>query len=583
MVLILVCMAGVVSPAHGQTPQVQAKKEQAKPSNIKKTPPSVVPAKGETPPPLASVRTVIPSFDLDGAEYLLVAWSESGLTMVSDCDDRFSLGAPLTTLHAQLIKRGPSPKVVNSQVALTYAVEGLAAPSSKSRFWAFSQSLTGKALAPDTGPSGKTQRGTLDLSGLTYTARDIPVMPYAPDGSFLPYPTVSVEARDPSTNRILAATRAVLPVSTQLGCAKCHGGAGAGPGLSQDTATRILTAHDRNSGTSLLAQAKAGKPQACASCHAGGPTGSPAAGSLALSASIHGFHAAKLAGKGAEACGFCHAVDAPTRFSRDFHARRGTDCVACHGFMEDHALALLKAEQASGRARAGAFMTLVVPRLAETPARTARAMQSDCSGCHDFTTRPTAASRAFGKWAGGTAPLYRERPDLSGGLKCIACHSPAHAVYPAASPLGRDRDNIQPIQYQGLAKSLGAGGNCKICHTVDMDRATSVHHPLPKRIGLTVAVPQGVDLRRPRVLFPHQAHAAEDCRTCHHTGYVEGKALSCTTQGCHDQPGADGKALYFRNAFHGPGASCNACHQARIKAGQPAGPVECGSCHIPGQ
>jgi hypothetical protein len=66
-----------------------------------------------------------------------------------------------------------------------------------------------------------------------------------------------------------------------------------------------------------------------------------------------------------------------------------------------------------------------------------------------------------------------KRDDLD-ALTCPACHGAAHALYPALNPYGRDRDNLQPLQYQKLARTLGAAKNCKVCHTVDMDDAA--HH-----------------------------------------------------------------------------------------------------------
>jgi hypothetical protein len=218
-------------------------------------------------------------------------------------------------------------------------------------------------------------------------------------------------------------------------------------------------------------------------------------------------------------------------------------------------------------------------------------MEPDCAGCHDFAAKPDVRTAlAAGKWTDGQGGLFRSRKDDAGAMACQACHGPAHAEYPAANPYGKDRDNIQPVQYQSLAGPIGAAGNCSVCHMIDIDASASVHHPIPVRPAIKVAVPESAELLRKRVMFPHQVHtgsASMDCGTCHHKGYVEGKSQSCSSAGCHDKknPQTAEERMdprYFRNAFHGRDFSCNACHQSLRKAGKPAGPVECGYCHQAG-
>lgn len=526
------------------------------------------------PQPVPNLVTYIPPWDALGAKYVLLAWSDSGMRLVSDCDQFFSLEPPWTNLRAQLIKRGQRPAVVTQGVVLSYAVERMASPAGKSRYWEFSPSLAGRQLTPDSGPDGLGQRGVLKAADQVFSAEGLPLMPYAADGTFLPYPTVAVEARDAASGQVLASTRVVLPVTTQLGCAKCHGGGKEGPGLSAETAANILKAHDKNSGTKLVAEARAGHPRACAQCHGADRP------EMRLSASLHGFHASKLPGLGAESCAFCHPVDPPTGFFRGVHHQRGLDCARCHGLLEDHALGLLKAEQAAGKKDdADKLMANIKPRGGDIPPRTAWTMEPDCNGCHDFITRPKPDAVAFGKWNTKASGVFHQRRDDTRSLACAACHSPAHAIYPALNPYGRDRDNIQPLQYMGQAKTIGGGGQCGVCHTTPPDYQASAHHPIPEPRGTVVALPPGFKGRMPGVRFPHQAHAGQDCRTCHHKGYVDGQSLSCSTTGCHDRGSGEEDPRYFRNAFHGQGFSCNYCHQQKRKAGQASGPVECGGCH----
>jgi hypothetical protein len=48
-------------------------------------------------------------------------------------------------------------------------------------------------------------------------------------------------------------------------------------------------------------------------------------------------------------------------------------------------------------------------------------------------------------------------------------------VYPARNIYGRDRDNLQPLQYQDNTLPIGSQENCQVCHTVEM--WGEMHHP----------------------------------------------------------------------------------------------------------
>ena len=81
--------------------------------------------------------------------------------------------------------------------------------------------------------------------------------------------------------------------------------------------------------------------------------------------------------------------------------------------------------------------------------------EPDCSGCHDFEVKPDQTASSYNKWTEGPAKLYRMTRDQMDAVMCEACHGSTHAVYPAANPYGVNRDNIQPIQYQNQARSIG--------------------------------------------------------------------------------------------------------------------------------
>ncbi len=513
-----------------------------------------------------ALSTPTAPFDANEQEYVLIGFGRQGFHQTSGSDMSWTLNLPGPTLTAQLFKRGAAPQAVLKDARVTWELEAETVPNPKTA------PLRGEMVPAD--------------DGISFTA-EIPASPHRVDGVLNPYPVVRLTAVDARTNKVLAESAAVVAVSPGFGCATCHAGAG----------KTVLERHDKLHRTGLAALARKGGDVNCRSCHA--DDGSGKAG-INLSAALHGRHAPQLAGKGEDACLSCHIGlgrspsdgDAPSRplFARDMHTQRGLTCVSCHGTVEDHALGLLRAEDAAGRAPAKALMARITPRAVKTAdeiaPRQAWAQQPDCAACHDYASKPGLDASAFNYRTQDASGLFAVRADDTGAVMCAACHGAPHALYPAQSPIGRDRDNIAPIQYQQHARALGAAVNCAMCHTQDMD--APAHHPLVNRERTAITLPAEVRPTLPPVSVSHQAHAALDCKACHHTGRVDGKSMSCTQAGCHDlvtAPSSDGKGTiteprYFRNAFHGPNHSCFACHSSAQTAGRPAGPTACKDCHM---
>jgi mono/diheme cytochrome c family protein len=393
----------------------------------------------------------IPPFDPQKDDYVLLAWPDLGMHMVVEAQGAFVLRSPSIELSAQLIKRGESPSKVTDGVELVYAVEG------------------GQA-------SGVMKPG----EGRDWFLATLNVSPRASDGTLNPYPLATVEAR--SGGAVLAKTRVTLPVSDEVACSTCHGGADAKGNISGQTGMNILRTHDRLNRTGLSAQAAAGRPVACADCHGDPLTNQPGRGDLlSVSAAVHGFHASPLKGRSADACADCHPSrpDGGTRFLRGLHAQRGLDCTLCHGALEDHATALLKGEMTDGKVKRGAqrLLTQITPQLMDRKdikPRTAWLQTPDCLACHKDYGAPDP-SNGFNNWTKTAAERFRTRLDEAGALSCPACHGPQHALYPSVNPYGKNRDVIQPLQYQKLAAPLGSGGRCFVCHRQKMD--AEIHHP----------------------------------------------------------------------------------------------------------
>jgi len=415
---------------------------------------------GRKDAPLAATAIIqtdtdIPAFDPAKDENVLLAWPSLGMHMLVESQGAFSLRPGIVELNAQLIRRGDSPAKITDGVELTYSVENNAG-------------------------MGKMKI----LEGRDWFQAQIVLSARKADGSLAPYPLATIEAHDTATKALLGITRAVLPVSDEVDCASCHGGPENGKdakgNISGETGMNILRIHDRLNRTALVRQAKSGKPVQCADCHSDPLTGKEGRGDLlSISAALHGFHANTLKGQGAEACARCHPSrpDGGTRFQRGLHAQMGLDCVSCHGALEDHALSLLKREKETNKRGAKRLISQITPQAMSKdaiPPRTAWVQTPDCLACHKDFGAPDP-SQAFGNWTKGANERFRTRLDEMGALSCPACHGPQHALYASVNPYGKNRDIIQPLQYQKLAKALGAQGNCAICHKVKMD--TDAHHP----------------------------------------------------------------------------------------------------------
>ncbi len=449
---------------------------------------------GQTQPAAApaarpEAKPEIPPFDAAADEYVLLAWCTLGEKCITDADAHFSFLPPGSTLVAQLIRRGPLPEIVTENIEIAFTPPaGFESPSRHVDFWKHAPTLVGKELPPDVSAKGLAMTGTMKPNdkNRTFVADGIPVLPYSDDGAVNPFPVFTIEARDAGTGKVLATTKVVAPVSTEIGCKNCHGGEWRRDGvmgISALTASDVLARHDRRHKTDLLAKAEGGKPVLCQSCHADpllNAAGRPEL--LNLPTAIHGFHANYMTERpGAEPCHSCHpsGPESYTRCARGAHAEAGLTCVNCHGTLEDHALSLLRAEQAAGKPRTERLMKHLKPRLVATAEEIEPRIpwndQPDCLSCHEDFTRPQVAEpSAFNTWARGPEGLYRNRTD-DAGLMCEGCHGSTHAEYPAVNAFHPDLDAIQPLQYQGVSAPIGARGNCAVCHTEDMD--TEFHHP----------------------------------------------------------------------------------------------------------
>lgn len=426
----------------------------------------------------------IPAFDKEEDQYVLLAWNDLGMHCISDSDPWFVILPPGNTLEALLIKRGEAPELVSKEVELTYAVEeGYRNPASHVDFWKYAESTFGKKIEKNTGLSGNGLAGQFryNTDRSSFIAEGIPVTPYKDNGAYNPYPLFTVEAKDRETGEVLASTNVVTPVSTEMGCRNCHEGGWRMKdvaGIDATTSSNILAVHDHLERTNLLEQARRGKPKLCQSCHADAALGSPGKEELLnFSAAMHGWHANYMPYDDARSCVLCHPAkkQGNTQCARGFHNTIGMTCVNCHGSMQEHGLALLKAEKSkSGSRRLMAHLRPVhVDSVERINPRLPWIQEPDCLTCHKGFQKPVKNATGFNVWNKEVSGLYRMRTG-EGGIRCEACHGSTHAVYPAQNPYRKNRDNIQPMQYAGLPYPIGSNLTCEVCHTTKMEG--SIHH-----------------------------------------------------------------------------------------------------------
>lgn len=359
--------------------------------------------------------------------YIVLAWNDLGMHDLNPTYDKEVLLPPYNTIWAQVIKRGNPPEIVTTGVTLEYRIvdnthsygKGTASPlplRSYGQFWDNSFDLFGVSLAHDTGLNlvdpdiHNGLSGTMLLKGNHFEVDGVPVVPINDAGTWDPYQIAEIVVRDASTSAELARTRATVPTSDEINCAKCHGQT-----INAVAILSVLAEHDEAEATTFVTD---GVPVLCADCHGSpalGQTG-PGSSELYLSQVIHGFHSSTAA-----TCYDCHP-GATTKCSRSTaHTATDGNCTTCHGTLANVATTI-----AEGR----------VPWVNEPK----------CVDCHTFVAEVDTGST-----------LYRNA-SAHNGISCPACHGSPHAQIPSDKAV----DHYQALQYQNKALPLGS---CRVCHS----------------------------------------------------------------------------------------------------------------------
>ncbi len=380
---------------------------------------------------------------------VVLGYNDLGMHCMNQDFSQMMILPPFNTLHAQVIFRASSPpRILTSDVTVTYALPGNTHSADKTNFWQYAHDLLDGLFAfppgfgPDIGLTGHTLAGTMsptvDGNGAPlgdWSVTGIPLTPITDTGAMNPLQLASI--RVTAGNYELARTRAVVPVSWELSCALCHDDS------PTDAPANFLIAHDDprlGNGTHLYDKwLQDGKPVLCGRCHAQPELGLPGQpGVESLSLAIHKAHSTRMDDvisggmvPNGIGCYGCHP--GPTvRCLRDVHAAKGMTCMDCHAQGRDpgDSQACMLAVGDAGRA----------PWSSEPR----------CGDCH-----PRKGNEKRHEYE-QPGTLFRNSKG-HGGVFCEACHSSTHAINPAMTA----PDNVQAILQQNYA---GPIKTCTVCH-----------------------------------------------------------------------------------------------------------------------
>jgi len=497
------------------------------------------------------------------SDYVVLAWSELGMHCMDGSDySIFSLLPPYSTLKAQLVLKGTSPRIVNGDIALTYEAvqkeDGTinSTSSGKTNFWDYLPKLfpdINKTIEENIGLKGKPAQGYIpelmdyNVSQNLYVAEAIPTIPVNDDSSVGHYPVVKVIARDKNGN-ILAQTTTTLPVSDEMDCLECH-----------SSKRDVLEKHDQNFPDAvkdydanltakgfdynvggLIDTVDDGTPVLCASCHKSNAiANSGIEGVKPLTQAIHGAHSSRSDADGnslgsstdRDSCYACHPGKSTKCLRGVMGQSADIECQSCHGTMDAVA----------------------------TKDREGWSDEPNCQACHQETQRYTSAvvDKSTGTLRDALDQRFAtEQSNIDthhrlfkmssghGGMACSSCHGAQHAIYPSTLA----EENKQNIDLQGYKGTLR---ECSVCHN-DENAITISDGPH----GMHTLGQRWVDMHGTVVL----RDGTTNCKVCHGDN-LEGTFLSKVPQKREFKVGVMEKEVTFDADEK---VSCAKCHNDAI-------------------
>jgi hypothetical protein len=450
--------------------------------------------------------------------YQVFSFNDLGMHCYDSDYSVFTILPPFNTLHAQIVKRGIQPVVLDdTKVNVSYfamkdptgsinKTSGSIGGVSKTNFWDHVSSLFGLTLSvnqgipvpPPDGPSswmpGPLNKKRSFAQGYNpdmkwFTAAGIPITQWDDKLKLNPYPLMKVQAFKGITS--IGGLPTVVPISYEMNCSDCH----ATGGMAADAAVQqkynitawsssadpviqfkenVLILHDAVNLTALSSS----KPVLCAWCHyspaldlAG--SGPPPGNTPFMSRAIHGFHGQLLDGNNNpifertrstnnNACFECHPGPI-TQCFRGAMATAGLVCIDCHGNM----LAVGGVGQVTPRYP---WVDLPLCQSCHTGdavdnfdgqlvRRTAYADSPDVATFIVPTNKRFAEQAANPGYPGKYGyNLYRNSLGHKiGDIACESCHGSPHAEWPTRA--GNDNLTAKAIQGHG-----GKIIECGVCH-----------------------------------------------------------------------------------------------------------------------
>ena len=257
--------------------------------------------------------------------YEVLAWNDLGMHCYDSDFSAFSILPPYNTLWVQVIKKGAPPRVVTDGLSVSYEFENNTRSADKTNFWQYAEKLFGTKLEAGMGLKGKGISGKMDAAGDHFIAEGIPLTEICDDGRILHYQTAVITVKD-AAGTVLAQTRCIAPLSTEMHCSTCHNDGRMGGIATGNYRTNILALHDRMNGTKLSVD----PPVLCASCHPSNALGTKG-DIISLSHAIHRRH--RFIRDTLQGCYNCHPGK-NTQCLRGVMFAKGKICTDCHGDMK---------------------------------------------------------------------------------------------------------------------------------------------------------------------------------------------------------------------------------------------------------
>lgn len=255
-------------------------------------------------------------------DYSVFAWNDLGMHCLNPTYDKLVILPPYNNIMAQVVKRGDPPEIITSGITVEYRLINNTTSHNKREykdFWDSSNKLFQVTLAQNIGLKVHGLSGEMETAGNYFVAEGIPVVPVYDDNTWDPYQIAEISVKG-TDGKVLINTRATVPTSDEMNCAKCHG---------TNAFDDILAEHDSENETNF--SNPSAQPVLCASCHPDPALGINTGSEMYLSRAIHDSHASRT-GIG---CYDCHP-GATTKCSRSIkHTSPDGNLTECHGNMAD--------------------------------------------------------------------------------------------------------------------------------------------------------------------------------------------------------------------------------------------------------